>query len=180
MKKIFAKFLFMLMVLGGLAFMACEDNSTKPEVDLDNEGRFCDTIAYMYEQNPDSLYIGWELLPIIGERGNWLVPMQSCIGELTNLRFLSMREGVNDSLPDELTNLINLEYLDLYANRIEVLPDSIGKMKSLKYLDLSSNELKELPFSFGYLSELQFLNLGYNNIDAFPQSELLPENRTVD
>lgn len=106
-----------------------------------------------------------------------------CIGQLTQLFFLDMRNNsLTGSIPSSIGLLTRLKYLFLNINMLVgtipdfgaltmvktmllddnnlggVIPASLGKMTDMRYLNLSSNYLNSsIPESLGLLTQLQSL-----------------------
>ncbi|KAJ4822557.1 hypothetical protein Tsubulata_028781 [Turnera subulata] len=62
-------------------------------------------------------------------------------------------------LPDSIGNLKDLRHLSLKETSLRVLPDSIGKLKDLRHLDLGETEIERLPESICGLYYLHTLIL---------------------
>jgi len=88
--------------------------------------------------------------------------LPSEIGNLSNLRILSLDYNQITALPPEIGNLNNLRELWLYNNQITTLPPEIGKLSQLRELLLNSNQVTILPPEIGNLSKLQVLSLFKN------------------
>jgi Leucine-rich repeat (LRR) protein len=74
------------------------------------------------------------------------------------------------SLPESIGELVNLKILSLYNNQLTSLPESIGKLTNLNILYLENNQLTSLPESIGKLINVQYLSLNessyeINNLD---------------
>lgn len=110
--------------------------------------------------NLEKLYIG----------KNDLKYIPASIGQLTNLKLLSLQYNELDSLPDELTDLVALEQLLLNQNNLQTLPDSLGKLKNLQVLQVKFNQLDSLPQSIGDCENLKFIYLNRNNLRELPIS----------
>ena len=70
-----------------------------------------------------------------------LISLPDSIGELKELRILSLSSNQLKSLPESFQNLINLEKLHLSGNKFQALPDWFGNLRNLCELNLCSNEL---------------------------------------
>ncbi|KAG8380073.1 hypothetical protein BUALT_Bualt07G0155600 [Buddleja alternifolia] len=93
------------------------------------------------------------------------------IKNLIHLRYLDMRVGRLDRIPQTLFKLYNLE--TLYLNKLELreIPKEIGNLIRLTHLDLSLNrDMKELPETICNLHHLRTLGL-----DRCFSLERLPE-----
>lgn len=90
------------------------------------------------------------------------------IGDLTNLKTITLHKHGITSLPKEIGNLTNLESLILYQNEITELPPEIGNLTNLIALDLSNNQLTSLPKEFGNLANLKTIKLTNNQLDSIP------------
>lgn len=61
------------------------------------------------------------------------------IGDLSQLRYLSLNGNQLKKLPESIGNLTNLTHLSLDGNLLKKLPDSIRNLKKLKYLSIAKN-----------------------------------------
>lgn len=75
-------------------------------------------------------------------------------------------------LPDSLGNLKDLKQLSLKWNYLKNLPGSIGQLKTLESLNLSCNQFKIIPGSIWPLKELTDLNLDNNPLTQHEQDIL--------
>lgn len=91
------------------------------------------------------------------------------IGNLVNLKSLSIRHTSFTKLPKEIGNLMNLEWLTLDNNSLTELPKEIGNLVNLKGLYLWGNNLTLLPHEIGNLTNLEWLYLQDNNISEVPK-----------
>ncbi len=90
------------------------------------------------------------------------------IGQLENLRELSLIGNNLSELPAEIGQLENLQELNLNGNNLSELPAEIGQLEKLERLYLDRNKLSELPAEIGQLRNLQELNLNGNNLSEWP------------
>jgi Leucine-rich repeat (LRR) protein len=118
-----------------------------------------------------------ELPPEIGQlvnlkklslRSNQLSALPHEIGKLTSLQELSLSYNQLSSLPTEIGRLTNLYQLTITSNKITILPPSIGQLVNLKELYISDNRLIKLPPEIGQLANLQHLSVSYNQLDTIP------------
>jgi hypothetical protein len=77
------------------------------------------------------------------------------------------RRGLGD-LPDVLGELVELRYLTVARNALTMLPESIGRLTQLELLDASFNQLGSLPESLIELPKLKNLFLGMNALATVP------------
>ena len=61
----------------------------------------------------------------------------------------------NQAIPNSIGNLTNLKKLSLRKNLIQTLPTSISNLKLLKVLDLSYNNLNKIPLLLNSLNSLE-------------------------
>ncbi len=90
------------------------------------------------------------------------------IGNLTQLKELSLSGCGISKIPPEIGNLKDLTFLDLFYNNITELPKEIGNLTNLTMLGLLSNNISTLPSEIGNLTKLTTLYLDNNNIAALP------------
>lgn len=72
------------------------------------------------------------------------------------------------SLPPEIGELKDLRHLSLYCNRLETLPPEIGRLEKLVTLDLGHNKLTSLPPEIGRIRRLFHLDAKHNSISSLP------------
>jgi len=77
------------------------------------------------------------------------------------------------SLPMSLGNLTNLRKLSVGSNRLRGLPASIGHLCRLNTLNIEKNHISTLPCTMCYLSSLQALLLRGNPPFLFPPQEVV-------
>lgn len=90
------------------------------------------------------------------------------IGQLINLRELSIYGLALNELPPEIGQLINLRELGLYDLTLDELPPEIGQLINLEILRIGSNTLTELPPDIGRLTNLRELYLERNRLTRLP------------
>ncbi|XVF18647.1 hypothetical protein REPUB_Repub11eG0040700 [Reevesia pubescens] len=73
------------------------------------------------------------------------------------LRELDFERAPLEYIPEELGNLLNLRYLSLRDTKVQMLPKSIGKLHNLQTLDLKRSLVEELPMEISNLRNLQYL-----------------------
>lgn len=92
--------------------------------------------------------------------------LSEAIGNLTNLKELSLKKTRIVELPEAITQLKQLRSLHLtYCYSFTKTPLSIGYLEALEVLNLAHcYQLAVLPESIGQLQNLKVLNLGYCNL----------------
>ena len=100
--------------------------------------------------------------------GNELANLPPELGQLQHLKSLSLRNNQLTALPPALGQLQNLTILDLSHNQLTTLPPELGQLQNLKSLNLSHNQLTTLPPEIGQLQYLTLLNLWGNQLTALP------------
>jgi hypothetical protein len=98
----------------------------------------------------------------------------SSIGELTNLKELSLGYGLTGSIPFSIGSLSTLEDLNLRSNDLSgPIPPTLGNLTNLQELSLSSNELSgPVPSELGNLANLTHLRLNSNQLSGPIPQEL--------
>ncbi len=99
------------------------------------------------------------------------------ITTLTNLKKLSMKDQVFESLPDNFwTSLVNLEELNLSGGLIQEIPDGIESLSKLKTLYLKGNEIKLLNPKLANMKSLENLDVSSNlNFDSEASLETIKQ-----
>ncbi len=103
----------------------------------------------------------------LSEKGITQLPEQ--IGQLANLRTLSVSANQLSTLPEQIGQLANLQELNLAANQLSTLPEQIGQLANLRWLKLIENQLSMLPEQIGQLANLQLLTLYNNQLSTLPE-----------
>lgn len=67
--------------------------------------------------------------------------LNEAIGNLKELKHLTLRSNQLTTIPDTIGELTQLEHLNIQTNRLKILPDSIVNLKNLKNLYLFDNPL---------------------------------------
>jgi len=110
--------------------------------------------------------------------GENLTSLPKALGSLTHLQELQINNnGLIPWLPTEIGQLLNLRELSLNGLAIKTLPPEIGNLRNLEVLDLEGNRfLSYLPEEIEQLENLQALNLAYTNLSYLPLGLFLLEN----
>ena len=91
------------------------------------------------------------------------------IGALTHLITIDIRYGVKiNTLPPEIGDLINLRNLTIFDGNLTSLPPEIGNLVNLELLDLAHNDLTQIPAGIGSLTQLKMLTLSFNQLTGLP------------
>ncbi|MCL2704721.1 MAG: hypothetical protein FWE72_00740 [Spirochaetaceae bacterium] len=98
-----------------------------------------------------------------------IISLPESLGNLSNLKLLSLRLMEITSLPDSITNLKHLKYLEISSRRIMSLPESIGNLTTLEELHIDI-PIKVLPESIRNLTNLLELTINYTNIIYLPEN----------
>jgi len=96
--------------------------------------------------------------------------LSDMVGNLINLRELSIYMPKIKYLPGSIKNLKNLECLVIDDSSITILPDSICKLSKLRIINISGSELEKLPKCIGDLQRLESLIVMNSNITTVPNS----------
>jgi len=113
-------------------------------------------------ENTDSLY-SYEI------QGS--IPLE--IGNLINLTYLSLSDGLTGVIPPEIGNLINLTYLELEGELTGVIPPEISNLTNLTYLDLGYQYLEgSIPPEIYNLTNLTHLYLNDNALTGYIPLEI--------
>lgn len=98
--------------------------------------------------------------------GLQIIPRE--IGELSRLEELNLKQNNIEILPEEISNLSSLKKFHVNNNRLTNLPSDIGDLKNLQEFHLQSNRLKDLPMSFSNLEALETVHLEENDLKNLP------------
>ena len=102
-------------------------------------------------------------------------PIPIKIGDLVNLRILNLSlNKLNDTIPNELFNLLNLEELYLNDNYlIGPISDNIAKLQQLNILSIIGNEISgNIPSEIGDLNNLREIFLNDNQLNGTIPEEI--------
>lgn len=102
------------------------------------------------------------------------------IGNLSDLRFLSLKWNKLEALPESFGNLKALEEFDLDGswstnddkplyNEVSDLPNSFGELQKLRIFKCEANGLRSLPINFGRLNSLTEINVSQNRLSEIPE-----------
>jgi len=112
-------------------------------------------------------FVAWNYHIIgIGVINRRMISIPKSIGQLTNLKNLSLANNWLTVLPKSMQQLRNLKKIDLSGNYFTVLPEWIGKLNNLEELVLADNQLAKLPDSLLKLNSLRMLNLERNELSS--------------
>lgn len=123
-----------------------------------------------YEEIPEALFSLSKLKYLVITESYKLRKISTLIGNLRELRQLSVENAQIINVPSSIGDLTNLVELSFFRCRINMLPDTIGNLKLLQTCSLNNNRLDKLPESFGNLQSLQYLGLGGNKLTTLPNS----------
>ncbi|NGX37030.1 MAG: hypothetical protein K1000chlam2_00180 [Chlamydiae bacterium] len=136
---------------------------------IENADGFSDT----FNQNKQQLIANTTFLDLQGiyfdDRAapHKLTHIPSELFELSQLKFLDLRNNLLTEIPDEIGNLTNLQHLALCRNSLKTLPSKIVILKTLNNLILRHNKLESLPLGMTSLT-LNILNLKHNQLSFLP------------
>ena len=91
------------------------------------------------------------------------------IGELRNLKVLSLYMNQLTSVPREIVNLKKLIALYLDGNKLITVPREFGNLSNLKRLYLHNNQLTDIPNEIGKLASLEVCYIQDNNLEKIPK-----------
>ena len=99
---------------------------------------------------------------------NQLVGLPTSLQRLNKLEVLNLDRNKLRELPAGIGDLIELRNLSVSNNQLVDLPTSMQKLGELEKLNLCNNKLTELPAGIGDLKELSWLYVSGNplNFDA--------------
>jgi len=95
------------------------------------------------------------------------IPLSDKIGELTNLKKLSLaKTGLIGAIPSGLFKSTNLEIIELNDNKLNsTIAKEFGDLKKLKTLNLNNNNLNgDIPESLFKIDTLENVNLANNKV----------------
>jgi Leucine-rich repeat (LRR) protein len=110
---------------------------------------------------PDSLWSlkQLEYLDLLNFPGN----SSSKVGQLKNLKYLSLSGFAFSELPASILELRQLVYLDLSCNYLSSLPDSMNQLSNLKEIELTNNCFTGIPKSLVTIEGLEHFT--FNNAE---------------
>ena len=96
------------------------------------------------------------------------------LGNLSELEYLNLGDGLTGEIPPELGKLTNLVSLYFRNNRLTgEIPPELGRLTKLLELDITSNQLTgEIPPELGNLGQVVYINLGDNQLTGNLPPEL--------
>ena len=112
----------------------------------------------VYDKGKDELTLSFQGYGLKGQ-------LPDCIGELTNLRGLDIREpGITGTLPESFSNLVELEALWIWKTGMTSLPDIFTPLVNLKEISIYDNKemTGPLPESLCSSDKLEYINI-YGN-----------------
>jgi Leucine-rich repeat (LRR) protein len=122
-----------------------------------------------YNRYPDTGEFFWKSIKILPES---IVNIKS----LQNLWIEALKE-----IPLFIGNMRNLKRLSLYTPHITSFPDSIGNIDKLVFLDIRCENMGEVPSCINRLISLEYLELWDMNIDKLPEFLAdLPKLKDID
>ena len=97
-----------------------------------------------------------------------MTQLQPEIGNLTELRVLTINDGQLSSLPLEIFNCTKLLRLEIKNNYLTSIPIGISKLTDLTEIDLRNNELEKLPLDIVKLKSIFKIQLWGNKLTLLP------------
>ncbi len=134
-----------------LEYFENELNLPLPAITLRNFLTEDEVYGYLIEDNQ---VVG------LGLDGANLESLSAIILNLTNLKYLSLKNNLLSELPSFINSLTNLEILDVTKNKIQVLPQ-MQNLHRLYHLGFRDNLIEDLP---NLPPNLQTLNARWNRI----------------
>ncbi|RDY07613.1 Disease resistance protein RPM1, partial [Mucuna pruriens] len=108
---------------------------------------------------------------VFDDAKKWLVT-KKLFSSFELLIGLDLSNAYLDNLPKQVGNLLNLKYLSLRNTNIKSLPESIGNLEHLQTLNLKQTQVHELPVEIKKLIKLRHLLAYYINIQKFGMERL--------
>ena len=134
-----------------------------------------DRVALQWCQFQENQLVKAEIQDTIKQKNNFLILHLSClntlpreIGQLTQLKNLSIEGYSLLVLPSEIGQLTQLKNLYIERSQLTILPSEIGQLTQLKQLIVDNNRLTMLPPEIGQLTELECLNVSNNQLTVLP------------
>ncbi|HEY6142204.1 MAG TPA: leucine-rich repeat domain-containing protein [Flavobacterium sp.] len=129
-------------------------------------------MGFCYTNSLNTFVYGGNLTPTIPKE----------IGNLKNLKNLTLYSLPLKEIPKEIGNLENLQLLIIFDTKgdntaagpfrtggMQYIPKEIGNLKMLQNLELENNNLMEIHKEIGSLNKLTVLSLSDNNLKSLPK-----------
>ena len=127
-------------------------------------------VQQCFQDVPDSI-LSMPTLQQLSLTDNALKTLPPSIAQLRlHLVELDVRQNFLETLPDAVGELQNLRLLSVGRNKIRTLPESLWTLQQLTSLWLDHNRLREIPSACSRLPALEDLNLHENRIDVLPDA----------
>ncbi len=108
--------------------------------------------------------------------GSKIKTLPNTLKKLTSLEKLNLSNNKFQFIPDEIKNIKSLKKLNFAWNRIQKISRSLKDLKNLEELDLESNALIKIPKTICEIKSLKKLNLSNNSLNEVPKSINLLKN----
>ena len=92
------------------------------------------------------------------------------IGDLANLRSLTLQILGNDELPESFTNLKKLESLDVIDMPVVQIPEWITELTALKAFNWSLTDTAEIPEEMGSMATLEYFRMYKSQVASIPDA----------
>lgn len=109
-------------------------------------------------------------LRILSLDTNELSDLPEEIGKLKNLERLALSNNLLTTLPSTFSDLQNMKHLHLANNYFKIIPPCVYSMLNLEFLDASDNKIVRLSEDIGALVGMETLLLLYNLLETVPES----------
>jgi Leucine-rich repeat (LRR) protein len=91
----------------------------------------------------------------------------SCLGSMTNLKYLTLSGQLSGPIPSSLGSLANLQTLRLGGSFTGPIPSTIGSLTNLQTLSISGTKINgSIPAEIGSLTNLQSIILSNNQLSG--------------
>ena len=144
----------------------------------DNHFNVIDLRNFPYKNFPAPLFEQKKLRSLIIYGWKNLCYISEEIGELTNLRYLVLKDNSIEKIPKKMVELKKLYHINLNRNKIYEIPNEIIILPRLHTLKIAFNPIRKLKVFWNKSPKLTNLVIDWNNFEIFLKNNHFPETFT--